>query len=107
MLVLRRKNTITLTAAVIIFGCTAVFLNPTQVLADRDAYLQEKYFINQLNSRKKKRGVLFGRKKQVNNDPAVQYQRQQQSGRIKVGIHLNRHTCCLDCCIVDISYLLC
>lgn len=81
MLVLRRKNTITITAAVIIFGCTAVFLNPTQVLADRDAYLQEKYFINQLNSRKKKRGVLFGRKKQVNNDPAVQYQRQQQSGR--------------------------
>jgi hypothetical protein len=80
MPLLRRKNTITITAAVIIFGCTVFFLNPTQVLADRDAYLQEKYFLNQLNSHNKKRGFLFGKKKEVNNDPAIQYLRQQQSG---------------------------
>mmetsp|Transcript_33614 Transcript_33614/g.49594 ORF Transcript_33614/g.49594 Transcript_33614/m.49594 type:complete len:361 (+) Transcript_33614:174-1256(+) len=75
MMPLRRRNTITV-AAVIIYGCTtALFLNPTQVLADRDVHLQEKYFLNQLKN--KKRGFLFGRKKKRNNDPAVQYQRQQ------------------------------
>lgn len=78
MMTLRRRNTIRV-AAVIIYGYTAtIFLNPTQVLADRDAYLQEKYFLNQLENKKKK-GFLFGRKKKrnSNNDPAVQYQRQQ------------------------------
>ena len=69
---LSRRNTITL---LIIYGCT---LKPTQVLGDRDAYLQEKYLLKQLENKKKK-GFLFGRRKKRNdnNDPAVQYQRQQ------------------------------
>lgn len=76
MMTLRRRKTITI-AAVIIYGCTAaLLLYPVQILADRDAHLQEKYFLNQLKN-KKKGGFLFGRKKKRNNDPAVQYQRQQ------------------------------
>ncbi len=72
----RRRKTIA-SAAVIIYGCTvALLLNPVQILADRDAHLQEKYFLNQLKN-KKKGGFLFGRKKKRNSDPAVQYQRQQ------------------------------
>ncbi len=72
----RRRKTIT-SAAVIIYGCTAaLLLNPTQIIADRDAHLQEKYFLNQLKN-KKKGGFLFGRRKKRNSDPAVQYQRQQ------------------------------
>uniref|UniRef100_A0A7S1CTD0 Uncharacterized protein n=1 Tax=Skeletonema marinoi TaxID=267567 RepID=A0A7S1CTD0_9STRA len=75
MMPLRRRNTITVAAVIIYVYTTALFLNPTQVLADRDVHLQEKYFLNQLKN--KKRGFLFGRKKKRNNDPAVQYQRQQ------------------------------
>mmetsp|Transcript_29241 Transcript_29241/g.45965 ORF Transcript_29241/g.45965 Transcript_29241/m.45965 type:complete len:354 (-) Transcript_29241:13-1074(-) len=76
MMTLRRRKTITV-AAVIIYGhTTAIFLNPVQVLADRDAHLQEKYFLNQLKN-KKKGGFPFGRRKKRDNDPAVKYQRQQ------------------------------
>ena len=81
-----RRNTIRKAAAVILCGSSVLFLNPTQVLADRDANLQEKYFLNQLNSRKKKRGFLFGKKNNNNNnnDPAVKYQRQQQTGTTRL-----------------------
>lgn len=79
MFSLRRRNTITtITAtAVIICGCnTVLFIKPVQVLADRDAYLQEKYLLNQLKN-KRKGGFLFRKKKKNDSDPAVQYQRQQ------------------------------
>ena len=70
---------ITITAAVIL-GCNILLLNnPSYVLADRDAYLQEDYLMHQLNARKKK-GGLFGRKKKAQNDPAIQYQRQASAG---------------------------
>lgn len=73
----RRRKTITV-SAVIIYGYTAaLLLNPVQILADRDAHLQEKYFLDQLK-KKKKGGFLFGRRKKRNSDPAVQYQRQQR-----------------------------
>ena len=76
---MKNPTTITITAAVIIFGCNVLLFNNLQcVLADRDAYLQEDYLMHQLNLRsKKKGGILFGRKKkaQNNNDPAIQYQR--------------------------------
>ena len=87
MLSPRRRDTIKISlrkitaAAVIIYGFTTVlFIKSTNVVADRDAYLQEKYLLQQLKSRRK--GGLFGRKKTaVDNDPAVKYQRQQQRSR--------------------------
>ena len=82
---MKNRTTITITATVIIFGCNVLLFNNLPcVLADRDAYLQEDYLMHQLNLRKKKGGILFGRKKktQNNNDPAIQYQRRHVAATI-------------------------
>lgn len=76
---MKKTHRIRIKATVIMifgFGCTAFLFMPPCVHADRDAYLQEKYYVNQLNSRKRK-GFLLGKKKKAGNDPAVLYRQQQ------------------------------